>query len=154
MADTKLRVRKATQILQEDHQAVKKLFEDYDQEEGSERTSLFQEIKNLLTVHAQIEAEIFYPAIERSDDERAGELVQEAHEEHRLVQALLDELTRLIPGDASFHAKMKVLQENVLRHAEEEESEIFPLFQHLERAEQDRVSEMLQNRKHDLSGNS
>jgi hemerythrin superfamily protein len=155
MSDTKLRVRKATAILKEDHEAVKKLFQDYeelDDSEGRGRDALFEQIKTLLTIHAQIEEEIFYPACERADDEEAGDLVREAREEHRVVKTLLDELSALTPGEDRFESKMKVLQENVLHHAEEEQNEIFPVFDELDRAKRDRVAEMLESRKRELEG--
>lgn len=153
MSDTKLRIRKATQILKEDHQAMKKLFRQYETEdEESAQRSLFDDLKTLLSVHTKIEEEIFYPAVERAEDERAGELVREAREEHGIATTLLDQLMRLDPGDDAFESKIGVLEEAVLRHAEEEESKIFPLFQDLERAEQDRVSEMLESRRRELSG--
>lgn len=155
MSDTKIRVRKATTLLKEDHQAVKKLFRDYeklDDSEGRGREALFEQIKRLLTIHSQIEEEIFYPACERAEDEEAGDLVREAREEHRMVKTLLDELSSLTPGEDRFEAKMKVLQENVLHHAEEEQNEIFPVFDELDRPKRDRVAEMLESRKRELEG--
>jgi len=155
MSQTKMRVRKATSLLKEDHQAVKKLFQEYEKIEGAEsrgRESIFDRIKTLLTIHSQIEEEIFYPAVERAQDEEAGDLVREAHEEHRLVKQLLDELSGLTPGEDTFEAKMKVLMENVLHHAEEEQNDIFPVFDELDRAERESVSDRLQSRKRELSG--
>ena len=155
MSHTKMRVRKATSLLKEDHQAVKKLFQEYEKIEGAQgrgREALFDRIKTLLTIHAQIEEEIFYPAVERAQDEEAGDLIREAQEEHRLVKQLLEEISGLTPGEDTFEAKMKVLMENVLHHAEEEQNDIFPVFDELDRAERDSVSERLQSRKHELAG--
>jgi len=155
MSDTKLRVRKATLLLKEDHQAVKKLFQQYDGVEKSlwsERKSIFDRIQKLLDVHSKIEEEIFYPAVARVDDERAGLLVREAQEEHRIVKGLLDQLTGMTPDSEDFEAKMAILKESVLHHAEEEERDLFRLFRHLDRDERDRVSEMLDSRKRSLMG--
>jgi len=155
MSDTKVRVRKATALLKEDHQKVKKLFAQIEKLDASRETDkgwIFDQIRKELTVHAQIEEEIFYPAVERAEDEEAAELVSEAHEEHRIVKTLLDELSTLRPADTRFDAKIKVLKENVLHHAEEEQDEIFPVFDQLERAERERVSELLQARKRELTG--
>jgi len=90
--------------------------------------------------------------VERADDEEADDLVREAQEEHRIVNTLLEELSALRSSDSRFDAKMKVLKENVLHHAEEEQDEIFPVFDHLERMERDRVSEQLQASKRELTG--
>src|SRR4029079_2610328 len=124
MSDTKIRVRKATALLREDHENVKKMFSAYEEiEEGNteQRAELFAAIKKELTVHAQIEEEIFYPAIEAGGDEESEALIKEAHEEHRLVKQLLEELAEMGPESDTFDAKLKVLKENVLHHAEEEQ---------------------------------
>ena len=155
MADTKVRVRKATALLKEDHQKVKKLFSQFeklDAARDSDRAQLFDQIRKELTIHAQIEEEIFYPAVERAQDEEADDLVREAHEEHRIVKTLLEELSALSSSDLQFDAKIKVLKENVLHHAEEEQDEIFPVFDSLERMERERISEQLQARKRELTG--
>jgi len=153
MAETKIRARKATALLKEDHQKVKKLYRDYEKledEEADEKSEIFRKIQKELEVHAQIEEEIFYPAIEEGGEEEAGELIKEAHEEHRVVKTLLEELSGMTPGDEDFDAKLKVCMENTLHHAEEEESEIFQLFDKLEKDTRDLVSEQLAERKREL----
>ena len=154
MADTKIRTRKATALLREDHRKVKKLFAEFEKLEESdtaEMARIFEEVKKELTVHAQIEEEIFYPAIEKAEDEEAKELTLEANEEHRLVKQLIQELSGMTADEELFCAKMKVLKDNVLHHAEEEESEIFPIFEGLDKEEQDRIAEQLNARKNELS---
>jgi hemerythrin superfamily protein len=154
MAETKIRARKATALLKEDHQKVKKLFKDYEacgDDEADEKSEIFQKIQKELEVHAQIEEEIFYPAIEEGGEEEASELVKEAHEEHRIVKQLLEELSSMTPGDEDFDAKCKVLMDNTLHHAEEEESEIFKLFDKLDKDVRDMASEQLSERKRELS---
>lgn len=156
MADTKLRVPKATSLLKDDHKKVKKLFAEYDKledddQEGCDR--IFEEIKTELTIHAQIEEEIFYPATAAAQDEEARMLVSEAREEHKIVKQLLDEIESLDEGDEDeCEAKMKVLKESVLHHAEEEEKELFPVFDELEREQRDQVAELLVARKRELQG--
>lgn len=60
------------------------------------------------------------------------EMVAESLEEHRIVKQLLSEIKGLSPADEEFDAKMKVLEENVLHHAkEEEEAKMFPLLMRL-----------------------
>jgi len=154
MSDTKLRVRKATAILREDHQNVKKLFSDFEELSDNahqRRRELFDEILKELTVHAQIEEEIFYPAIEATDEEEAVELVKEAQEEHKIVKTLLEELSEMSPDSDDFDAKMKVLKESVVHHADEEQEEMFPCFDELDKEDQDRISETLAARKRELT---
>jgi len=154
MSDTKIRSRKATSLLKEDHREVKKLFAEFeklDEADIEDMARIFDQLKKDLTVHAQIEEEIFYPAIEKAPDEEADEVVREAHEEHRLMKMLLEELSGLTADDPQFCAKMKVLMDNTLHHAEEEESEIFPIFEKLDKEQQGRIAEQLNSRKNDLT---
>lgn len=154
MADTKIRTRKATSLLKEDHRKVKKLFAEFDKLEESdtaEMARIFETVNKELTVHTQIEEEIFYPAVEKADDDEAEELILESREEHRLVKQLLQELSEMTADDEQFCAKMKVVKDMVLHHAEEEESEVFPIFEDLDKEEQDRIAEQLQARKAELS---
>jgi hemerythrin superfamily protein len=154
MADTKIRIRKATSLLKEDHRKVKKLFAEFDkldESDTAEMARIFETVKKEITTHAEIEEEIFYPAIQRADEDEAEELIREAREEHRLVKMLIDELSGMTADEEQFCAKMKVLKDNILHHAEEEESEIFPVFEGLDKEEQDRVADELNNRKNEIS---
>jgi hemerythrin superfamily protein len=154
MADTKIRTRKATSILKEDHRKVKKLFVEFDQLDESdtaEMARIFETVKKEIILHAQIEEEIFYPAVQQAEDDEAEELVREAREEHRLVRMLIEELSGITADDEQFCAKMKVLKDNVLHHAQEEESEIFPVFEDLDKEEQDRIADELNARKNEIS---
>jgi iron-sulfur cluster repair protein YtfE (RIC family) len=150
---TKIRSQKATAQLREDHRKVKRLFADFDRcEEGEESRmkELFEEIKAELQVHTQIEEEIFYPAMQGSEDEDVKETVLEAHEEHKVAKTLLAELSELSPEDETFCAKMYVLSENVKHHIEEEEGDLFPSFDELPREEQEEIAERLRARKAEL----
>jgi hemerythrin superfamily protein len=85
------------------------------------------------------------------EDDDVQDLLREAHEEHKVVKTLLSELSEMTPSDEQFDAKMKVLMENVLHHAEEEEEEMFPSFDELPKETQDEVSRQLQARKEEFS---
>jgi|SRR6185436_13821293 len=153
MPDTKLKTPKATSLLKEDHHKAKTLFDEYEKlADGAwgEKLDIYNQVHELLTMHAAIEEEIFYPACEQSRDRDAEALIAEALEEHGIVKTLLEELTDLSRGDATFDAKMKVLGESVKHHAREEEEEIFPIFDKLPRDMRDEVSEQLRNRKEEL----
>jgi iron-sulfur cluster repair protein YtfE (RIC family) len=119
----------ATALLKKDHAAVKALFKKYEAAgDGAEQTkqNLFDQIQAELDVHAAIEEQIFYPAVQEGRSGKAKDLVLEALEEHKVVNTLLEEIASLTPADDEFGAKMKVLQENVEHHADEEEREMFP----------------------------
>ena len=112
-------------MLKGDHKNVKALF---DQFEGTddERTQMQVARKALdeLKVHAAIEEEIFYPAVEAMVDD--AEVMAEATQEHHVVHFLIDELERGNLDHDTFHAKFIVLAENVRHHIKEEEGEMMP----------------------------
>lgn len=84
---------------------------------------LFARLKGELDLHARIEEEIFYPALE--EDEETREITLEAYEEHRLVKQLLAELEAEPKDTEEWTAKFTVLKENIEHHVEEEEGEMF-----------------------------
>lgn len=129
MSDTKVIARSALDVLSSDHRRVKDLFRRYEKlttSPSAQRSDLFDEIREILTLHARLEEEIFYPAVAEIEDEATQTLLRTAREEHAVVKRLLDELSEMSAADSRFDPKMKVLAENVEQHAEEEEAEIFP----------------------------
>src|SRR5688500_4111375 len=116
-------------MLKDDHQKVKKLFREYEsagEKAYQKKAKLAGQIFQELEVHAAIEEEIFYPAVEAKADKEGQELVNEAEEEHHVVHVLLGELKAMDVQDEHFDAKMTVLIENVEHHIEEEEGEMLP----------------------------
>jgi len=116
----------AFELLKKDHEKVSGIFEKLDTttERGVKtREELFTQLKNELDVHAQIEEQIFYPALEEADE--THEITLEAFEEHAIVKQLLAELGELSKDDETWGAKLTVLKENVEHHVEEEEGEMF-----------------------------
>lgn len=114
-------------LLKADHKKVAGIFEKLEPttERGVKtREELFAQLKNELDIHARIEEEIFYPALKEADE--THDIVLEGYEEHAVVKRLLSELDELSKDDETWGAKLKVLQENVEHHVEEEEGEMFP----------------------------
>lgn len=150
--------RKATDILKEDHGAVKDLFKQYralEDGEDAEKKRVFDEVDRALTVHSAVEEEIFYPAVKALDTEEPVDQVLEATEEHLIVKTLLGQLETLTPDDESFDPKMKVLMEAVEHHAEEEEKEMFPSAKKgLGDEELRRLGELITERKRELEERS
>ena len=127
MSDTKVRVRKATALLKEDHQKVKKLFAQIEKLGASQETDkgeVFEQIRKELTVHAQIEEEIFYPQAREATKD--NDLIDEAVVEHATVKNLIAEIESMEVGEDLYDAKIRVLGEMVKQHIKEEEEELFP----------------------------
>lgn len=120
----------ALELLTEDHNNVKDLFAEIDEADDALKPEIFEEIENELDAHTRIEETIFYPAMQQQDALR--DMVMESLEEHKQVKTLLQEMATLDPASEEFAAKLKVLQENVEHHAEEEEEgKMFPKIREL-----------------------
>ena len=115
----------ALALLKKDHQEVKQLFKQAEEDQDSQQ-EIFGEIKAALGAHATIEEEIFYPAMKNARSEKTKDEVMEALAEHKQVKALLAELSGMSGQDESFAMKLKVLKEDVEHHVKEEEGEMFP----------------------------
>ena len=82
-------------LLKADHEKVAGILEtieDTTERAVKGRDELFARLKAELDLHAMIEEEILYPALEETEEAR--EITLEAYEEHRLVKQLLAELSR------------------------------------------------------------
>ena len=119
----------ATVLLEQDHADVRNLFAEYDElaaddADGEERQALAEQICAMLTAHATIEEEIFYPAARDAGVD--GDLLDEAEVEHASAKDLIAQIRSMSPDDDLYDAKVKVLGEYVDHHVDEEEGEIFP----------------------------
>jgi hemerythrin superfamily protein len=115
-------------ILKKDHSSVKSLFNKFSRigkSSHDKRGELFEQIRRELQIHSRAEEEIFYPAVKAINGTKSRQLVSEALKEHREVDELLTQISRLKPTDKNFEEKIETLFENVDHHIEEEEGEIF-----------------------------
>jgi len=118
----------AVSLLTSDHAEVRQMFEEYrqllDDNAGDDRRGeLAGQICSALTVHAEIEEDVFYPALRERLDEL---LLDQAEVEHASTRDLVEQIESMEPDDALFDAKVLVLAEYVEHHVQEEENEIFP----------------------------
>ncbi len=112
------------EMLKEDHEKVKGLFEEYESAASQEQAEIAATAIFELEIHAELEEKLIYPAIREAIDD--NDMMNEAVEEHHLVHVLIAELKKLKPKDEKFHAKFTVLSELVKHHIEEEEGELLP----------------------------
>ena len=115
----------ATAMLRADHQLVSKLFEEYEGTHSTgKKAQIVSRICTELSVHAQVEEEIFYPAVKAALNDK--ELVPEATVEHATLKDLIAQVEGIEPDGEMFDAKVKVLSEYVKHHVKEEQNQIFP----------------------------
>lgn len=110
-------------MLKQQHREVERLFAQAAKAEGEDKKQIADSIADKLAVHASIEEKHFYPATRTA---RTEELLREAVEEHLSAKRLLADLIDGDADDAQFDAKLKVLEEQIKHHVEEEEGELFP----------------------------
>ena len=110
----------AIELLKEDHRAVEKLFKEFEGAKGDGRKQkLAHQICLELSVHAEIEETIFYPACEGTVEE---DELKEGYVEHDAAKLLIAEIVANESADDEFFdTKVKVLQEEIEHHIGEEE---------------------------------
>ena len=116
----------AIALLTEDHADVLDKFRQYERlgdGAGTSKQELAQLVCEDLTIHMQIEEEIFYPAVREALDDY--DVVDEAEVEHDAAKNLIAEIEEMAPSESHYDAKVKVLGEEVQHHVEEEQNEMF-----------------------------
>jgi len=115
----------ATTLLRADHKLVGQLFEEYALARSvPKKKQIVAKICTELSVHAQIEEEIFYPAVQAALKDH--ELVPEAIVEQATMKELIAQVEGIEPDGEMYDAKIKVLCDYVKHHVKEEQSEMFP----------------------------
>lgn len=115
-------------MLTADHKKVKGLFDDFKklkskEDSGERKAALVVQICQELTVHAELEEEMFYPAVRDAIDDE--DLMDEAEVEHACAKELIAQLEGMDPEDDLYDAKVTVLGEQIQHHVKEEEGDMF-----------------------------
>ena len=147
MAETKL---DAIKLLSADHREVEELFEKFEKaSRDGTKEKIAKQICTDLKIHAQIEEEIFYPALRGkiSDDD-----LDEAIVEHDGAKVLINDIEAGSPDDDFYDAKVKVLQEEIEHHVKEEEKQQDNIFAQARKTDVDLVAlgEQMAARKQEL----
>lgn len=129
---TTLTAMDACELLDADHLAVKHLFVEYARlahaapEAGiDQRTELARTICAELAVHAQVEEEIFYPALREALPD-AAPLLDEAEAEHQEAKALVAAIQSMQSAGPEMDALVAKLAWAVEHHVKEERDHLFP----------------------------
>ena len=133
------------ELLKEEHDLVKGLFERFEQETEQDPTAgeaTAAEICTELTRHAEMEEKIVYPKLKAQDED----IYLEAQEEHHVAKVLISEIEAMQPNGV-WRAKVTVLAENVRHHIEEEETEGFPELKQLGKPELEAMAQAWEQMK-------
>lgn len=119
----------AVTLLDDEHIAVKKLFQQFQKladadAPADERKALADRICRELTIHATIEEELFYPPVRAAIDD--DDIMDEADVEHDGAKKLIAEIEAMDADESHFNAKVKVLGEMIDHHVGEERDSMFP----------------------------
>ena len=134
----------AIALLKADHREVEDLFEKYESTNGAAaKRKLAEQICLELTIHTQIEEEIFYPACKGKVED---DLLEESFVEHDGAKVLIAEISGGKPSDSFYDAKVTVLAEQIKHHVHEEEAFLKGLFAQARRSDLDRVRDGIASR--------
>lgn len=110
-------------LIEADHREVEQLFEKAEKAKGKKLQDSFKQIYKAMSLHAQAEEVVFYPAMR--EYEETAQYIEEAEEEHTSVKVMLEQMKAMKPNDEDFTDMMMDLKDAIMHHVEEEESEIF-----------------------------
>lgn len=114
----------ATNMIRMDHTHVMVTFHQY-------KTSCKPKIKQglvnttclALEIHAQLEEEIFYPAVREVSD---SDVLQKSVPEHDKMRRLIAQLRSMEPEDTRYDDTYMELMRDVMHHVAEEETRVLP----------------------------
>lgn len=118
----------AHDFLKTQHREVEELYTAFESAGENEKEAIGKQILTALTVHAEIEEELYYPELEAVGE---TELADEYRAEHAAVKAQILRLATKDADDEEYAPSMKALMESVLMHVQEEEEEGFPMVEQL-----------------------
>lgn len=119
----------AVDILTKDHREVDAMIAELEKagsDGGSDAAyrNTFQQLVNALGLHMQAEENIFYPAMQKFEEER--DQIVEAYDEHNEVKGLLLQMQNLEPSSTEFQSNLKMVKTGIEHHVGEEEGDMFP----------------------------
>ncbi len=110
----------AVALLKADHRQVEQWFAEFEKARSANvKRRLAASICQALTVHTEIEEEIFYPAFLQATKDK--NMHHEAIVEHGGAKKLIAEIQESDPSDDYYDAKVHVLSEMIKHHVKEEE---------------------------------
>jgi len=113
-----------TTMIRMDHMHVMTTFHQYEaQAPDRVKQGLVDTVCVALEIHAQLEEEIFYPALRNVAE---TDFVKKSVPEHDEMRRLISQLRKLKPQDAGYDETFLQLMNNVMHHVADEETLLLP----------------------------
>jgi hypothetical protein len=126
-----------TNMIRMDHSHVLTTFHQFEADSPARvKRGLVDTVCVALEIHAQLEEEIFYPALRAVAD---TDFVKKSVPEHDEMRRLISQVRKLQPGDTGFDDAFLQLMNNVMHHVADEETLLLPA---AERVLADRLGEL------------
>jgi hemerythrin superfamily protein len=142
----------ALDLLKADHERVKSLYEQFKSENGrQQQILLFENIRNELLAHAQIEETVFYPAFKNYPDFK--QIIDQSYADHQKVKNELKAISALPDNSPELVNKVETVMADVQKHINDEEGELFAMVRKImRRNEREQLGRHLQAAKQEASG--
>ena len=115
----------ATQQIRTDHTHVLTTFHEYHADRSPQtKKALVNSACLALEIHAQLEEEIFYPAMRQALAE--AETVDKSVSEHQEIRLLISRLRAMEPTAVDYDDTFMMLMRDVMHHVAEEETVMLP----------------------------
>jgi hemerythrin superfamily protein len=113
-----------TNMIRMDHTHVLTTFHQFEADASPRvKKGLVDQVCVAVEIHAQLEEEIFYPALRAVAD---TDFVRKSVPEHDEIRRLVNQLRRLQPADAGYDETFYQLMNNVMHHVADEETLLLP----------------------------
>ncbi|MES2939034.1 MAG: hemerythrin domain-containing protein [Pseudomonadota bacterium] len=134
-----------TKMIRLDHTHVMSVFHKYEPSLPARvRKGLADQICMAVEVHAQLEEEIFYPALRRVSDDEA---MKKSEPEHQEIKALIATLRGLDANHAGFDRTLYELMQKIVHHVADEETVLLPRAEKMLTAELDELGSQMTRRR-------
>ena len=115
----------ATNMIRMDHTHVLATFHQYETDTSPQtKQALVASACLALEIHAQLEEEIFYPALRAVAGDNA--VLEKSPSEHAEMRRLIGELRGMAPSDPAYDRTFMQLMRDVIHHVADEETVLLP----------------------------
>jgi hemerythrin superfamily protein len=139
-----------TNMIRMDHTHVMVTFHQYEADTPPRtKKALVNTASVALEIHAQLEEEIFYPAVRRVVTDPV--VIDKSVPEHDEMKRLIAKLREMEPTDADYDRTFMELMRDVMHHVADEESVLLPAAERLLADELDELGAQMTKRRLELA---